>query len=92
MRLERLSANPMHRCEAESEKFFGTKDEAEQSVNVNFPEFGAGTESFSHFVVSFTWADAEALIQQFIEIGQPEGLRLQRARSLASAVEDFLKP
>ncbi len=94
MQLDRISANFMHAHHAESDKYRVGQSDGEPSgwnVRVDFPQFGAGTDNFSQFMVSLGWSDVEAIIRSFSEIGHPEAARLQRARTLAAALDEFAK-
>ena len=95
MRLERISSNFMHSHKAEANKYsadsiFSTL-ENDECVYVDFFRFGAGSENFSDFVVSMEWADVEAAIRAFAGMGNAEAIRLQRAKRLAIAVDEFVK-
>jgi hypothetical protein len=46
-------------------------------------------ETPPHVRVSLDWADVEALVETLAEKGHPSALRLERARKLAAAVDEF---
>jgi hypothetical protein len=95
MRLERTSASSTQGHHADSEKvlpysrhqIFGDNH---GRVYVEFDNFDAGSERLSDFVVSLNWPDVENLVQRFAAMGTAEAKRLQRAATLAAAVEQFV--
>ena len=88
MLLKRFSASYLHQCESPSMEFQSLDA---NNVRVDFPKFGAGPNNTSFLQASFDWHDAEALIRAFAEMKHPEAKRLERAATLASAVEEFMK-
>jgi hypothetical protein len=93
MRLKRLGAN-YHHADSDSygshSAYKGGEDDGERVYN-HFRRFGGGTENFNDFNVSLQWSDVEAIVRTFSEMGHPEAVRLERARKLAAAVEEFAK-
>jgi hypothetical protein len=93
MRLNRLGPNSHHadsNSYSDDSPYIGGKDEGERVYN-HFKRFGTGTENFNDFNVSLEWSDVEAITRTFFEMGLPEAVRLDRARKLAAAVEEFAK-
>jgi hypothetical protein len=93
MRLERLTPpNSTHAYQADSDRYsvceYGDK---EPTADVLSLKFGASSERFSDFEVSLKWSDVEALIRVFSDKGHLEAVRLERARKLATAVEEIAK-
>jgi hypothetical protein len=55
---------------------------------VNFDRFGLGNQRRSHFTVEVNWIDVRGFIREFIEMGHPEAVYLQRILQLGKAIED----
>ena len=95
LRLQRLSGPySMHSHHEDSDAYGASGRQGEPDdwrVCVDFQRFGAGSENFSWFKVSLGWSDVEALIQTFSAMEHPEAARLQRARKLAAAFDEFSK-
>jgi hypothetical protein len=86
MRLKRISTSHPHEEESAEYKAFGTS-----ATYVDFEKFGSGTDNFSWLRTSFEWADVESLIEAFAQMGHQEAKKLQLARNLGAAVEEFAK-
>ena len=93
MRLNRLGPNAHHADSNDYKPYSvyqGGKDEGERVYN-HFLGFGSGTERFPDFNVSLEWSDVEAIIRTFSKMGHLEAARLERARGLAAAVDQFMQ-
>jgi hypothetical protein len=89
MRLDRLTSNYMHAHGADSDEYAVSDDK--NLAYIYFQKFGAGSERFSDFKVTFVWADIEAIVQKFADHGHPEAKRLVCAKKLAIAVEELVR-
>lgn len=94
MLLDRISSNSLydHRAESTDYNSHGTYKGAEndgEHVHNLFDRFGTGTDNFNTFRVSLDWKDVEDIIHVFLEMGHPAAARLERARKLAKALDDF---
>jgi hypothetical protein len=96
MRLERIGSSFRFDHQAESSDYSAhsayrgaTNDN--KHIHNHFLRFGTGPENANEFRVSLDWPDVEAIIRAFSQIGYPEAVRLERARKLATAVEEFAK-
>jgi hypothetical protein len=57
-------------------------------IRVAFPRFGRGKDRRSDFAVEMNWIDVQSYVREFIEMGHPDALYLQRAIRLADKIED----
>jgi hypothetical protein len=69
----------------------GVTGDEDDSIHYAF-EFEDYPGETPHARVSLTWADVEVFIEAFAKKGHPSALRLERARKLAAAVDDFASP
>jgi hypothetical protein len=65
--------------------------EEDREAYVIDEHFGFGTEKTSQLVVALTWRDVEAVIAVFAKMDHPQAVKLERARELATAVENLVK-
>jgi hypothetical protein len=56
-------------------------------LTVAFPRFGRGTERRSNFAVEMNWNDVQNYVREFVEMGHPDALHLQRIIRLAEKIE-----
>jgi hypothetical protein len=63
-------------------------DPQASGIRVDFKRFGRGTERQSDFAVEMNWIDVQGFVREFIEIGHPEALYLQRLIRLGEAIEN----
>jgi hypothetical protein len=56
-------------------------------LRVNFHRFGRGEQRRPSFAVEVNWLDVRGFVREFIELGHPEALHLQRMIRLAEAIE-----
>ncbi|QWG14476.1 hypothetical protein KMZ29_07350 [Bradyrhizobium sediminis] len=57
-------------------------------VKVAFPRFGRGEQKRSDFAVEMNWVDVQGYVREFIEMGHPDALHLQRLIRLAEKIEN----
>jgi hypothetical protein len=57
-------------------------------LKVAFPRFGRGTERRSNFAVEMNWSDVQSYVREFVEMGHPDALHLQRVIRLAEKIEN----
>ncbi len=97
MDLIRLDSNPNPDPDEYPNDHRQSEDEREENENycgedarlrVKFKRFGLGEKNRSNFAVEIDWSDVRSLVRQFIEMGHPEALHLQRIIRLANAIED----
>jgi hypothetical protein len=69
----------------------GATGDEDDSIHYAF-EFEDYPGEPPHARVSLTWADVEVFIEAFAAKAHPGALRLERARKLAAAVDDFALP
>jgi hypothetical protein len=62
------------------------------TLRVNFNRFGRGEERRSNFAVEVSWLDVKGFVCEFIEMGHPEAVCLQRMLKLAEAIADDPPP
>ena len=60
-------------------------------VQVDFREFGAGTERFSWLEVRLSWEDIERIIEVMANKGHPEARRLRAGLKLVDAVKAIVQ-
>lgn len=66
---------------------FGFERDDEETVRVDFPDFGRGPERRPSFSVKLTWLDVCSLLREFMEMGEHDAVYLHRLLKLAEAVE-----
>jgi hypothetical protein len=67
------------------------EDACQSMVQLEFQQFGEGSDKFSMFRIIATWDDVEGLIEPFAKVDHPKAVRLQRSDQLAAAVESLTK-
>jgi hypothetical protein len=96
MDLIRLDSNPNpnpdkepreHRQSEYELRRIGEDFPEDSQLRVNFSRFGPGPERRPNFAVQVSWLDVRGLVREFIEIGHPEALYLQRLILLADKIE-----
>jgi hypothetical protein len=56
-------------------------------LRINFNRFGLGEKRRPSFAVEVNWIDVRGFVREFIEMGHPEALHIQRMLGLAKAIE-----
>lgn len=59
----------------------------EAKLRVNFSRFGLGEERRPNFAVEVDWLDVRSFVREFVEMGHPEAVHLQRLIRLGDAIE-----
>jgi hypothetical protein len=97
MILVRLDSNPNPKPDEYPDEHrqaeFGVeqmKDSSPESsmVRVVFSRFGQGPKRRPSFAVEMNWIDIQSYVREFIEMGHPDALYLQRALQPADKIED----
>ena len=55
---------------------------------MNFSRFGLGEKRRPNFAVQLSWQDVQNFVREFIEIGHPDAVHLQRLIQLAEKIEN----
>jgi hypothetical protein len=60
----------------------------DSTLRVNFDPIGRGEKKKHSFAVEIDWLDVKGFVCEFIEMGHPEALCLQRMLKLAEAIDN----
>jgi hypothetical protein len=98
MDLIRLDSNPSPSPDRERDEYRQSEFEIynvaddflpeDSKLRVNFSRFGLGPKRRPNFAVEVNWIDVRGFVREFIEMGHPEALQLQRMLKLAEAIEN----
>lgn len=71
-----------------TDEFVFEKNEFDEKLTVDFPDFGRGEQRRPSFSVEVTWLDVRNFLRAFMEMGEHDAVYLHHLLKLAESIEE----
>ena len=82
-----FTSDPDNPDDYSREEYGFEKDEFDEKIKVDFPDFGRGEQRRPSFSVELNWIDVRSFLRAFMEMGENDAVYIHHLLKLAEAVE-----